>query len=542
MANKPLDLTKLFELPKPQAAPVSLKAPANNTPTPAGGSSSASGAQNPSSSTETSPVASNSPTAAQIANDFNNQDDVFTQTANEEKKDNKTNNTKFPTWYQINSYNDDNDGGASTVTAEGISAALNDIVKYELSEKGKEDTIFYSDKYNQGFTHNGKVVNGSCTEGGMKKAILGGSKYITVTDASGETLSGVEAMAKSYDSVLDLYTQEQFKKVLADPKLGGYGTFTTNCNFLKHTDEIREKYGIDIKVIETQNADGSRAVAGIQNRTFEISLVDEKGNIIEDENGNKSTILFGDWVIPDGCAQGAEFDFISVIDQAGFDCVSKADFIDNEAFKNDPQFQDANGNYDPGKAYAHVIGQLENEFNNVKAGKESEMMRASDQTINEASYKGCTFTWWSAGGGGEYYGKSGLDAEFLGGVNSYLEKAFDANNDGILSEEEQAKMAESLANEKEPTEAEAAARAEKAAADANDPRTGTQASTTASVEFTNREYYELQDVVEDALAKNANADIKDIIAEHAQKNGYSADEYVDVYYAKLKDTKATATV
>lgn len=537
MSAAKVDLSKLFELPKAAPAATPAKAPAGNTAAQATNTSATPAAQGTTFAT-TSPVASNTPSAAQIANDFNNQNDVFSQTANEEEKEKKTNNSKLPIWFQVDSYSDEKDGGAQAVTEADISGALNDIVKFELGEKGKEDTIFYSDKYNQGFTHNGKVVNGSCTEGGMKKAILGGEKYITVTDANGETMSGVEAMAKSYDSVLDLYTQEQFKKVLEDY---GYGTFTNNCQFLKHTDEIREKYGIDIKMVETQR-DGKRDVAGVQNRTFEISLVDKDGNIIEDEDGNKSTILFGDWVIPDGCAQGAEFDFISVIDQAGFDCVSKADFIDNEAFKNNPEFQDANGNYDPGKAYAYVIGQLENEYNSVKNGGSSELMRASDQTINEATYKSCTFDWWRAGGGGEYYANSGLDASLLGGVSSDLEKAFDADNDGVLSEEEQAKMAESVAKETVENGAKKSANAEKSSAKENATQTSAGTTTTASVEFTNKEFYELRDIVEEGLTQDTNADVEDIIRDYAQKNGYSADEYVDVYYAKLKDTKAVAAV
>ena len=54
---------------------------------------------------------------------------------------------------------------------------------------------------------------------------------------------------------------------------------------------IREKYGIDIKMVETKNADGSRAVAGIQDRTFEISLIDKDGNIIEDAEGKYAHII-----------------------------------------------------------------------------------------------------------------------------------------------------------------------------------------------------------------------------------------------------------
>lgn len=411
-------------------------------------------------STAGSVVASNpiettasTPSTTQIANDFSTTD-IHTQTKAEEEKEkekkNQQYNSSLPLWYQADTYKDEDEGkDTTTITNEDVSEALNEIVAFELSEKGKEDTVFYSDNYYQGFTNNGKVINGSCTEGGMRKAIVGGSKYITVTNSDGVTMSGVEAMADSYDSVLDLYTQSQFEKVLEEY---GYGTFSNNNNFIKHVDEIREKYGIDIKEVATQNPDGTTAIDGISHRTFEISLIDENGNIIEDAEGNKSTILFGDWVIPDGTAQGAEFDFISVIDQAGYDCISKADFMNNEAFAANPEFQDANGNYDAGKAYAHVLGQIETELGNLKSGKGSDLVKASEQTINEATYVSSTFTWWSAGGNGQYYSNSGLNPTTAGEIDADLVAKYDVDGDGDLNEDELKTMIENEVEDKDGAE------------------------------------------------------------------------------------------
>jgi len=424
---------------------------------------------NASATTTTTPAATatatttTTPTATTVAQDFSTttSTDIHSEVKAEEEKEKKkqTNNSNLPVWLQASSYESDDED--SEVTEEDVSNALNEIVQYELSEIGKENTIYHSDdNYNQGFTHNGKVVNGSCTEGGMKKAILG--DYITLIKEDGTEVKGVEAMADSYDSTLDLLTQERFKQVLADKELGGYGTFLDNCNFLKHTDEIREKYGIDIKVIQSVDANGNY-VAGLANRTFEISLVDEKGNIIEDADGNKSTILFGDWVIPDGTAQGAEFDFISVIDKAGFDCVSKADFIDNETFAANPEFQDENGNYDPAKAYAYVIGQLENDLNNLKNGGQGQYMKKGTQSASKSEYSATKFEWWSKGGGKQYYQNSRLDSSLLGGVVTDLEKAFDLDNDGVLSAEEQAEMAKEVGSETEEHGAKKAGEAKKAA-------------------------------------------------------------------------------
>lgn len=439
----------------------------------------------------------------------------------DEKDKNKQDDKKdssLPVWLQKDSYKDDHDDGKDSITQEDVSNALNDIVKFELSERGKEDTVFYSDKYNEGFTHNGQIVSGSCTEGGMKKAILGGSTYITVTKAIDEdgdgvadsevTMSGVEAMADSYDSILDLYTQSQFQKVLSEY---GWGTFGDGCNFMKHVDEIREKYGIDIKEVPTDGPDG------VSHRTYEISMVDENGNIIEDADGNKSTILFGDWVIPDGCAQGAEADFIAIIDQSGFDCISKADFIDNEAFANNPEFQDENGNYDAGKAYAYVLNQIENDFNNMQNGQ-GQFMKSGNQTINQATYTTSTFTWWSAGGDAQYYGNSGIDPSLLGDGGNFAE-LYDLDKDGTLSQEEWEKMLQDRKNKEDEEGTEEAK--DKNTKNTNVQTQNTQQQGQAQVEqvrITNKNIYELEDLIAQAQAKNPNVDIEDIIEEYAKDN------------------------
>ena len=431
-----------------------------------------------------------------------------------------TQSSNMPIWLQMDSYKDIYDD-SSNIEEKDVSDALNRVVAFEVSEKGKADTLFYSDKYNQGFTHNGKVVNGSCTEGGMKKAIIGGEKYITVTNAEGETMSGVEAMADSYDSVLDLYTQAQFEKVLEEY---GWGTFGDGCQFMKPENlaDIRKKYGIDIKMVETKNADGSRAVAGIQDRTFEISLIDKDGNIIEDAEGKKSTILFGDWVIPDGCAQGAEFDFISVIDQAGYDCISKADFIDNPAFASNPEFQ-TDGQYDPGKAYAYVLGQIEGELGKNENGTGSDILHSGDENYKTyKGYTGCTFTWWSAGGDGGYYANSGLSAEFAGGLSSEQLAAMDTNGDGIISDEEASVYGETS----EATDDEDKKKTEEAEGTNNANQASQQAGAqqTSQAEITYSNINEVSYMIAEAQAENPDADIQEIVTEYAEDNNLDADE------------------
>ena len=81
-------------------------------------------------------------------------------------------------------------------------------------------------------------------------------------------------------------------------------------------------------------ADLNKIVEEIESLTLvevsELVKLLEEGNVMVDENGNEGSILFGDWVIPDGYAQGAEQNLSSMLDLMGYDCISKADFIGNE--------------------------------------------------------------------------------------------------------------------------------------------------------------------------------------------------------------------
>jgi len=152
---------------------------------------------------------------------------------------------------------------------------------------------------------------------------LSNGKQRTITmdidgDGDMEEVSGAEAVAASFDSELDLYIEAQVLAVMEK-----YGTQCwTGSEFV----------GFLCEEAKAELAEKGIIVQKLDNRTFTFSLVDKDGNIMEDEAGGKGSIIFGDWIIPDGYAQGAEQNFSSILDMMGHDCVSRADIKDKATY------------------------------------------------------------------------------------------------------------------------------------------------------------------------------------------------------------------
>ena len=124
-----------------------------------------------------------------------------------------------------------------------------------------------------------------------------------------------DAMAASYDSVLDLVLDQKLNNALED-------IFGKDCkmpdwdSIMNCANRLKKEYGI---VIE-QNAD----------RMFWVSLVDENGNVIKDENGNLAQVKKTDHMLPDGLAQKNEIFASGALDMMGYDCVSFLDLSAEE--------------------------------------------------------------------------------------------------------------------------------------------------------------------------------------------------------------------
>ncbi len=192
-----------------------------------------------------------------------------------------------------------------------------------------------------------------------------------------------DAIALSCDSELDLYIQKELEKIFEK-----YNCYNLKQLFGKEdAAALRELERLGIR------ADAVGDDSNWQNRTYAFSLVDtssfgdenkarlnelanksyltpeeqteldelenqlhdilyaDDAKILEDEFGGKGSMIFSDCLVPDGVAQGGELNLSSILDTMGYECISKADFIDDpDAYYellDEIALQIADGEYTP---------------------------------------------------------------------------------------------------------------------------------------------------------------------------------------------------
>lgn len=153
---------------------------------------------------------------------------------------------------------------------------------------------------------------------------------VAATLAEGIDKGIYDEIAASYDSVLDLVLDEKLNNAMAEiyvERLGGsksvYGDGKVSWDWsqiVANADILREKYGIDVQVVESKTA----------YTEIVVSLIDENGNIIKDGNGKLAQVKKSDNMLPDGSCQNVEKFASAAIDQMGYDCVSITDFSPEE--------------------------------------------------------------------------------------------------------------------------------------------------------------------------------------------------------------------
>ena len=286
-----------------------------------------------------------------------------------------------------------------------------------------------------------------------------------VIDETDELASAslLDAIVDSFDSELDLYIESQLQEVIE--------TYGPSCNY-----NLRAIFGSPNSPATIELAKlGIRADAvgdhdHWQNRTYTFSLVNMEGTedmtdeeilahvysddaeILQDAQGNKGSIIFADCLTADGTAQGAEMNLSSILDQMGYECVSKADFMGNE------------------DAYAELLV-------NVKAGLDNNQYASSNSTINTMYGETLTMAQavcavyginadapgqWSCNrtfeqtkqmvdklGDSLYKGGSATKGEAINyGIENFKKDFnidnYDTNNDGIISEQEAAEFEKDL--------------------------------------------------------------------------------------------------
>ena len=187
------------------------------------------------------------------------------------------------------------------------------------------------------------------------------------TDGDGKTESVAlaDAIASSFDSELDLFIEEKVEEVIKK-----YGHCSKQYLSEAALKELAS-YGIRVDAVGDDDKTTNRAYAFSlvevpeehKNDAYNWMYNTEEGKnakVLEDANGKKGSYIFADCLIPDGYAQGAELNLSSILDQMGYDCVSKADFIGKEGEYNklmsEIETRLQNGEYKGGQSMNDLYG------------------------------------------------------------------------------------------------------------------------------------------------------------------------------------------
>ena len=127
-----------------------------------------------------------------------------------------------------------------------------------------------------------------------------------------------DEMAASYDTVLDLVLDEKLNQAMDE--IFGEGTMPGWDSLYGARNTLFKEYGILIDCLDPNNT----------HKTYSVSLVDENGNVIQDENGKLAQTIKNDLLMPDGLAQINEIFNSAVLDMMGYDCASILDLSPEE--------------------------------------------------------------------------------------------------------------------------------------------------------------------------------------------------------------------
>ncbi|MBR6163238.1 hypothetical protein IKQ26_05075 [bacterium] len=194
-------------------------------------------------------------------------------------------------------------------------------------------------------------------------------------DGQTESVALADAIASSFDSELDLFIEEKVEEVVKK-----YGACSKQ--YLSEA-ALRElaSYGIRVDAVGDDEKTTNRAYAFSlveipeehKGDAYEWLYNTEEGKnakVLEDANGKKGSYIFADCLIPDGYAQGAELNLSSILDQMGYDCVSKADFIGKESEYNkllsEVETRLQNGEYKGGQSMNDLYGNRKDILTAVK--------------------------------------------------------------------------------------------------------------------------------------------------------------------------------
>lgn len=134
-------------------------------------------------------------------------------------------------------------------------------------------------------------------------------------DGKMDTQNIVNTIVDSCDSKLDLAIDYALREAVQH--------FGTACLAGLLSDEgqkyLKDNYGIVVN-----------RVGDKWDRVYSFSIVDDEGNVLQDEEGGLATKVFADNLTADGNLGPLERNMASVLDNMGYDLVSDADFVGKE--------------------------------------------------------------------------------------------------------------------------------------------------------------------------------------------------------------------
>ena len=253
-------------------------------------------------------------------------------------------------------------GSSSSSKSSGSSSLFDKYEKNERSYKNGKECVYGLQKVSSLFNRN--IVDGY----GRINDLLENDQWRVDMDIDGDGVleDGVniaDAIALSCDSELDLYIQKELENIFdkyncynlkqlfgkADSaalkeleRLGiradavGDDSAWQNRTYafsLVDTSAFGDEKKARLNELANKNeysltADEKAELEKLENELHEILYADD-AKILEDEFGGKGSMIFSDCLIPDGTAQGAELNLSSILDTMGYECISKADFIDD---------------------------------------------------------------------------------------------------------------------------------------------------------------------------------------------------------------------
>lgn len=265
--------------------------------------------------------------------------------------------------------------GSTTPSSSSSSSSSKSTSPYNDSKAGKYSSLFstendergsISDDYESVLSRLGIDDADEHDKKGIRKMLnkeRGNLTYDMNHDGILDTVDTAQAIANSFDSVLDLYIQKEVQYCVKK-----FGRSTGLDGYL--SDEALAY--LKSKHIEVNDVENS----ALNGKVWAFSLVDDNGNILQDENGNLGSCIFADGLNADGYMEDIEMQFPSILDELGYDCLSRADFNgtdeEYEAMLQKIEAAIQSGEYQPSdESRRDVFGEIYNTITRIGASKKN---------------------------------------------------------------------------------------------------------------------------------------------------------------------------